>query len=83
MEAYKTSKKSYKVLKEISSEKLAPVIQRVMTNIKYGGIYAKKSLKAANSGDTAKEKELLDKAWTEFGIGLTALENVVVGLAAE
>ena len=82
MEAYKVSKKSYKALKEIASEKMAPIIQRVMTNIKYGGLYAKNSLKAANAGDTAKEKELLDKAWKEFGIGLTALENVVNALAA-
>ena len=82
MEAYKMSKKSYTALKEIASEKMAPIIQRVLTNIKYGGIYAKNSLKAANKGDTAKEKELMDKAWKEFGIGLTALENVVNALAA-
>ncbi len=82
MEAYKMSKKSYMALKEIASEKMAPIIQRVLTNIKYGGIYAKNSLKAANKGDAAGEKELIDKAYTEFGIGLTALENVVNALAA-
>ena len=83
MESYKTSKKSYKALKEISSEKMARITQLIMTNIRYGGINAKNSQKAADAGDTAKEKELLDQAYNEYGIGLSALENLVNGLAAE